>query len=109
MGTPLGVYERPVDLAAARLTGPASVIDDPCGGGRGLGRPGWACLGGPRGGQLTAVRFQGPHTAHVVRSRLGTVLLREPGPHRHADGDHVTWSLLRSWPLPGSAEDARDG
>ena len=42
VGTPRQVYDEPADLFAARLTGPASVIDASDGGGRMLVRPGWA-------------------------------------------------------------------
>ena len=59
VGTPQQVYDEPVDLFAARLTGPASVIDAPDG-------PGgcWcARVGPPRrtaGGPVRAVWFRGP-------------------------------------------------
>ena len=129
IGTPQQVYAEPVDVWAARLTGPASVLqaavvdaDE----GRGsmavavagtvvtvdgpaatpplgevglLVRPGWAHLGGELKGRLRAVRFRGPHSDHVVETAAGEVLIREPGPPRHAAGDDVTWKLARCWPL----------
>jgi ABC-type Fe3+/spermidine/putrescine transport system ATPase subunit len=105
LGTPEDVYERPVDVVAARLTGPASVLD--VDGGPVLLRPGWARLGGPLAGRLLDVWFRGPHSDHLVGTAMGRVLIREPGPPCGRPGDEVTWSLLRSWPLR-SAEDARD-
>jgi ABC-type Fe3+/spermidine/putrescine transport system ATPase subunit len=104
-GTPEEVYERPVDLFAARLTGPASVLD--ADGGPVLVRPGWARLGGPLGGRLREVRFRGPHSDHLVTTAMGELLIREPGAPALRAGDDVTWSLERSWPLR-SAEDAGD-
>jgi ABC-type sugar transport system ATPase subunit len=101
VGTPQQVYAEPVDLFAARLTGPASLIDAPDGSGTVLVRPEWARLGGPLEGTLLAVRFQGPHSDHLVGSPLGEVLIREPGPPRCRVGEPVRWTLQRSWPLAG--------
>jgi iron(III) transport system ATP-binding protein len=103
VGTPQQVYDRPVDLFAARLTGPASVVDSPDGTGPVLVRPGWARLGGPLEGEVRAVWFRGPHTDHLVDGRLGQVLIREPGPPRHPVGARVGWALQRSWTLPPPA------
>jgi ABC-type Fe3+/spermidine/putrescine transport system ATPase subunit len=100
VGTPQQVYEEPVDLFAARLTGPASVIDAPNGGARLLVRPGWARLGGPLEGELRAVWFRGPHSDHLVRGPLGELLIREPGPPRSPVGTRVGWTLVHGWPLP---------
>jgi iron(III) transport system ATP-binding protein len=100
------VYHRPVDLFAARLTGPASVLD--ADGGPVLVRPGWARLGGPQAGRVREVLFRGPHTDLLVRTSRGELLIREPGAPSVQAGEDVTWSLLRSWPLR-SAEDRRDG
>jgi ABC-type sulfate/molybdate transport systems ATPase subunit len=100
VGTPQQVYDEPVDLFAARLTGPASVIDAPGGNGRLLVRPGWAHLGGPLEGRLRGVWFRGPHSDHLIDTPLGEVLIREDGPPRHAAGACVGWVLARSWPLP---------
>jgi len=103
VGTPQQVYDRPVDLVAARLTGPASVVDSPDGTGPVLVRPGWARLGGPLEGEVRAVWFRGPHTDHLVDGPLGQVLIREPGPPRHPVGARVGWALQRSWTLPPPA------
>jgi len=92
IGTPAEVYARPVDLVAARLTGPVSILTAPVrarqDGGPGsvsieiggvpttvscaasgpppdapiLVRPDWASLGGELPGRVVAVRFAGPHT-----------------------------------------------
>jgi ABC-type sugar transport system ATPase subunit len=107
VGPPREVYEQPVDLAAARLTGPASVVDDPCTGRRVLVRPDWTAFGGPLEGRVRAVRFRGPHSDVVVDSPHGTVVVRTAGACPHGAGDEVRWTLTRSWPLP-SAEDAGD-
>jgi iron(III) transport system ATP-binding protein len=90
-----------VDLFAARLTGPASVITAPEGSARVLVRPGWARLGGPLEAELRAVWFRGPHSDYLAHTELGQLLIREPGPPRHAVGARVGWTLLRGWPLAG--------
>jgi len=99
VGTPQQVYDEPVDLFAARLTGPASVIDSSDGSGEVLVRPGWARLGGPLQGTLRAAWFRGPHSDYLVESPLGELLIREPGAPRHLVGAQLAWSLVRSWPL----------
>ncbi|MBA2717353.1 MAG: ABC transporter ATP-binding protein [Propionibacteriales bacterium] len=127
LGTPQQVYAEPIDLWAAQLTGPASVLTakvvDAHSGGASvdldgtvvavestgasavgdamplLVRPGWARLGGDLTGRLRSVRFRGPHSDHVVETAAGTVLIREPGPPRHVAGTDVTWTLSRAWPL----------
>ena len=130
LGTPAQVYDEPVDVWAARLTGPASVLEavvvdaraghlsirlagkvagvegpvcTPMGEPvRMLVRPGWARLGGELPGRLRAVRFRGPHSDHLVETAAGEVLIRAAGPPRHAAGDEVSWTLSRVWPLAGS-------
>jgi iron(III) transport system ATP-binding protein len=101
VGTPQQVYDEPVDLFAARLTGPASVIDAPDGSGTLLVRPGWARLGGPVEAELRGVWFRGPHSDHLVRSPLGELLIREAGAPRHQVGARVGWTLVHGWPLAG--------
>jgi iron(III) transport system ATP-binding protein len=101
VGTPRQVYDEPVDLFAARLTGPASVIDAPDGAGRLLVRPGWAHLGGPLEGRLRAVHFRGPHSDHLVETALGEVLIREPGPPRLPIDACTGWTLVHGWPMAG--------
>ncbi len=132
LGTPEQVYAEPVDVWAARLTGPASVVDGviidaraercsvavqghavavegpasvPVGGTvRLLVRPGWARFGGPLRGRIRVIRFRGPHSDHLVETSTGEVLIREPGPPRHAVGADVTWTLTRTWPLASAAD-----
>ncbi len=129
LGTPQQVYAEPADVWAARLTGPASVLDvavTDAGGGRCtvdlqgqlitvegpaatvqhrsvplLVRPGWARLGGELRGRLRAVSFRGPHSDYLVETPAGEVLIREVGPPRHAAEDDVAWTLTRAWPLGG--------
>ncbi|HWJ53861.1 MAG TPA: ABC transporter ATP-binding protein, partial [Propionibacteriaceae bacterium] len=92
VGTPQQVYDRPVDLWAAQLTGPTSVVDLP-GEGQALVRPGWARLGGNRSGRVEAVRFAGPHSDYQLNTDLGRLLIRQPGPPQDLVGSQVTWSL----------------
>lgn len=110
VGTPQQVYDEPVDLWAARLTGPASAVADPDGRGTLLVRPEWARLGqGPFEGTLRQVWFRGPHCDHLVDSDLGPVTVRVPssssgnssGSSSWRVGERVTWGLVRSWRLPG--------
>jgi iron(III) transport system ATP-binding protein len=107
IGTPQQVFEEPVDLFAARLTGPASLIDAPEGGGRVLVRPGWARLDGPLEAELRAVWFRGPHSDYLLAGPLGELVVREPGPPRHPPGARVRWGLERSWPLSEPTVDDR--
>jgi ABC-type Fe3+/spermidine/putrescine transport system ATPase subunit len=107
IGTPQQVYEEPVDLFTARLTGPASVVEAPDGGGPLVVRPGWARLGGPLEGRVRAVWFRGPHSDHLVTGPLGELLIREAGPPRHPAGARVGWTLLHGWPLTGPASGHR--
>jgi len=101
LGSPQQVYDEPVDLFAARLTGLASVIDAPDGSGQQLlVRPGWARLGGAGEAKLRAVWFRGPHSDYLVECSLGELLIREPGAPQHQVGDTLGWHLVRSWTLP---------
>ncbi|MEJ7832917.1 MAG: ABC transporter ATP-binding protein, partial [Nocardioides sp.] len=101
-GTPEEVYRRPVDLWAARLTGPASVLDGP---NRPLlVRPEWAALEGDRSARIEDVRFRGPHSDYHLDTGRGRLLVRAAGPPRHARGDQVTWTLRESWPLTGPSD-----
>lgn len=101
VGTPGQVYAEPVDLWAARLTGPASVLVR--GDRRLLVRPGWASLGGDLAGRVSAVWYRGPHSDHLVQSSTGSVLIREAGPPRCRVDEEVSWSLHRHWDLAGGA------
>ncbi len=97
VGTPEEVYRRPVDVWAARLTGPASVLAGPHG--PLLVRPEWARLDGDRAARIADVRYRGPHSDYLLETDGGGLLVREPGPPRHARGEDVRWTLEESWPL----------
>jgi len=128
IGTPEQVYAEPVDLWAARLTGPASVLTAPvvatgvgtctvlvdtieltvsCSNARPavgsmrrlLVRPGWSRLGGSATGTVEAVWFRGPHTDYLVETAVGSIQIREAGTPRYHVGEPVQWSLRRSWLL----------
>jgi ABC-type Fe3+/spermidine/putrescine transport system ATPase subunit len=132
-GTPEQVYEAPVDLWAARLTGPATVLRLPVSPGPAgsvelavagvvttpripsgtqvaaglasvLVRPEWARLGGPLAGRVTGVRFRGPHTDYRLDTPAGPVEVRETGAPRAAVGTPTGWSLERVCLLPAAAE-----
>ncbi|MCW2765835.1 MAG: ABC-type transport system, ATPase component [Nocardioides sp.] len=102
VGTPEEVYRRPVDLWAARLTGPASVLTGPDG--AVLVRPEWARLAGDRTAVVDDVWFRGPHSDYLLNTDAGRLLVREPGPPRHQSGETVAWSLLESWALDGAVD-----
>ena len=124
-GTPVEVYEQPVDFWAAQLTGPASVLEaevDPAAGtkvtaviagvpvvvehGGGLAsaaraavlvRPGWAALGGQIPGAIRQVWYRGAHTDYRLDTPAGPVVIREGGPPRAKAGERVSWDLRRGW------------
>ncbi|MGI8645542.1 MAG: ABC transporter ATP-binding protein [Nocardioides sp.] len=96
-GTPAQVYAEPVDLWAARLTGPASVLDTPAG--DLLVRPEWAALGGDEPATVAQVWFRGPHSDYLLDTAQGRLLVREPGPPAHTVGERVGWTARRTWPL----------
>jgi ABC-type Fe3+/spermidine/putrescine transport system ATPase subunit len=110
VGTPEQVYERPVDLDVARLTGPVSLLrPGPCtAGGAGepsglqqLVRPDWVSFGGDVEGMVNHVRYRGPHTDYAVSVSAGTVLVRESGRPSRSPGASVGLSINRTWPMPG--------
>ncbi len=137
-GTPTIVYERPIDLWAARLTGLASIIDlrivDERGGQhrievagssqtatlaaagpvlrgqvRAIVRPDWVRLGGAIPGRVETVAFRGAHTDYRLATPGGAIDLRAGGPPTIALGDSVGWSLDRAW-IPGEpVEEPRVG
>jgi ABC-type Fe3+/spermidine/putrescine transport system ATPase subunit len=104
-GTPQQLYAEPVSVQAARLTGPASLLNDDRG--RILVRPDWVRLGGDRMGVVVDVWFRGSYTDYVLRTSDGELLLRTPAPPAHERGENVSWTLDRCWPLPAT-EAARD-
>ncbi len=138
VGTPIEVYERPIDLWAARLTGPASVLDASLVDARGangsasirigesvvpvdgiaidgragkvsvLVRPDWAALGGELSGTVTHVWFRGPHTDYRLATSNGDVDIREPGRPRVDIGATTGWRLDRAWLLTPGGTSPRE-
>lgn len=103
---PRDVYARPADEWAARLTGPASFVEGELdaigsdGPGRYLVRPDWVRFDGPIPATVHDVRYRGTHTDLRLETPLGTILLREPGPPRHAVGDQSSCRVERVWRIP---------
>jgi ABC-type Fe3+/spermidine/putrescine transport system ATPase subunit len=120
VGTPLVVYEQPVDRWAAELTGPASVLEaavTPTTAGRArvalggvqreieltghpggvpLLRPEWVSLGGPLAGVVDRVWYRGSRTEYRLRTTAGNLVVGEDGPPRLAAGDETGWDLRRA-------------
>ncbi|HEX5878996.1 MAG TPA: ABC transporter ATP-binding protein [Actinomycetota bacterium] len=99
VGTPQQVYAQPINAAAARLTGPVSLLagSDVAV----LVRPDWAKLGGDRTGIVADVWFRGSYTDYVLDTPDGQLQLRAAGFPAHRRGEEVSWSLDHSWTLPG--------
>jgi ABC-type Fe3+/spermidine/putrescine transport system ATPase subunit len=135
-GRPVDVYERPVDLWAARLTGPASILDVPLAVvtpghvtvrvgeasmtvpatgsttavARVLVRPEWLHLDGPAAGRVVGVRYRGADTDYRVETAAGVIQVRERGRPRLDVGNPCGWGIERAWLLPVSpADSAADG
>ncbi len=133
VGTPREVYERPVDLWAGRLTGPAALLDativhagtagepgrlrigdrevvlpsaleaENVGDAQLLVRPDWITLDGDLPGTVEGASYRGPHTDYRIGSPGGRLDVREPGPPRHAVGASVGWRVHRAWPIGDQA------
>ena len=126
IGDPTEVYERPVSIAAARLTGAVSVLFGrttvvesgklsidlgagptvlTAGGSTGVAggmhavlvRPEWTTDSGPFVGRVESVWFRGPHTDYLVHSAVGDVLVQLPGPPRHKTAEQLSWGFHRAW------------
>lgn len=121
LGAPQEVYEQPVDLWAAQLTGPASLLASPThaagrgrvglelageevvvpGGGRtggqALVRPDWVELGGPLPAKVAQAWYRGTHTDYRLDTPAGFVEARTPGPPQASPGEATSWSLRRVW------------
>jgi len=126
IGSPTEVYDRPVDLWAARLTGPASLLEvsvGDVGDGRAavaiagqiapgvaiegsteagsspqaLIRPDWARLGGELTGRVESIAYRGTHTDYRVSTAAGIVGIREGGAPRVEPGATTGWCLERAW------------
>jgi len=125
VGTPLDVYEEPVDRWAADLTGAASVLDVEltsgpegrvrlssggaereihCTGapvGRPLVRPEWVRLSGPFAGTVGRVWYRGSRTEYLLDTSNGLLIVAEDGPPRAEVGDGVGWDISRAHLLAG--------
>lgn len=106
VGTPLEVYERPVDGWSAQLTGIASILTATADGvphttgrARVLVRPDWVGLGGGLPGRVEAVWFRGSHTDVDLSTPFGSLVIRTPGTTSLAAGETTTWHLRRAWTL----------
>ena len=97
-GTPQQVYAEPVSAAAAKLTGPASILSTASG--ALLVRPDWVRFGGDRAGVVVDVWFRGSHTDYALLTADGELLVRSLAGPTHERGEQITWSLDRAWPLP---------
>jgi ABC-type Fe3+/spermidine/putrescine transport system ATPase subunit len=120
------IYERPVDVEAARLTGPASLLElivrerrgdlvrvgvgdealelpastfgsRSAGPALALVRPEWARIGGALRGVVSQVSYRGAHTDVRLETPAGTLTVREPGPPAARPGEQVGWHLDRAW------------
>ena len=127
-GAPQAVYERPADLWAAQLTGPASIITVqivdaqdgharlgvagvsqtvsvatagqlPRGERRAIVRPDWVALGGDLPARVEAVAYRGSHTDYRLETAAGTIGARVPGPPLSHSGEAVGLTLERVWIL----------
>ncbi len=124
VGSPVEVYERPLDLWAARLTGAASVlkatvtegavvvdgheIPTELGGSEVLGesavlvRPEWVSFDGALTGTIREVWFRGGHTDYLLDTVVGAIAAGTPGPPSLQRGAQVRWSVARAWPIAES-------
>lgn len=115
VGTPVEVYEQPVDIDTARLTGPACVLDagtlpGPKAGAQAgpvLVRPDWVRLGGDLPGRVESVRYRGPHTDLVVAVLGGQLLVSCPGPPRRQAGERVGLTVTQTWPMASQTAEAQ--
>ena len=99
VGPPQQLYAEPVSPAAARLTGPASILsgrEGPL-----LVRPDWVRFGGNRAGVVVDVQFRGSYTDYALQTPDGDLVLRSLTTPIYERGDKITWSLDHAWPLPG--------
>ena len=108
VGRPRDIYARPVDDWAARLTGPASFLDGAVdaigadGPGRYMVRPDWVRFEGPLVAAVEDVRYRGTHTDYRLATRLGSLLVRVPGPARFAPGEEASCTIERVWRMPAA-------
>lgn len=124
LASPRTTYECPIDVWAARLTGPASIFEvdvirsgadgvtvafagsevvatceEPGLSGRVtmLVRPDWVSLGGPVRGVVRDAWFRGPFTDYRVETPVGMLEARVRGPQRVDRGDLMSCTIERGW------------
>ncbi len=136
--TPSTVYEQPVSVWAARLTGPVSTIrarvsDVRDGHGRievagvsqpvaiasagpaagevvALIRPDWAHLGGDIPARVDTVAFRGTHTDYQASTGAGAIRIRAAGPPTVGPGEAIGLGLDRVWiPAEPAGSDDQGG
>jgi len=104
VGTPRQVYEEPVSLAVARLTGPADAVVRAHG--VSVVRPEWVRLdAGEARAPVVRAMFRGSCTDYTLDTPSGTLTARELGPPRHAAGVPVLYTITREWFVRGLAGD----
>ncbi len=132
IGTPGEVYDRPVDVWAARLTGPASVLKaeleavtadgldvrvgesrvsvpasgSPTGPIDLLVRPEWVKPGGSLKGVISEVWYRGPYTEYEIRTPHGMLTTSMPGWPVMSRGDEAGWTIERAWIPDQAGQDA---
>jgi ABC-type Fe3+/spermidine/putrescine transport system ATPase subunit len=125
VGTPREIYERPVDLWSARLTGPAWCLDAEATGDRGEGpvlrvggarvavdsaasirgrtrlvvRPDWVAPGPGLEGVVAAIWYRGPHTDYRIDTPAGTLEMRVAGGPGWEVGGRLSVEIRRGWPV----------
>jgi ABC-type Fe3+/spermidine/putrescine transport system ATPase subunit len=130
---PGSVYERPTDMWAARITGPAWVIavevldaggarptvaagssrivaaDGPArasaGPAQAMVRPDWVRFGGDLPAVVEDVAFRGTHTDYLLATPAGALGLRVIGPPTVERGTSVGCTIERAWLLSGPPVD----
>ena len=110
---PTQIYEEPVDLWAARLTGVASALEVSVTDGwlplprseplpsraTVLVRPEWARLGGPLPGRVVGVRYRGSDTDYRLDTPAGHLHVRARGRPRARVGEAPGATVDRVWLL----------
>jgi len=99
-GTPDEIYGQPVDLWAARLTGPAWQVAGVAVGAdedEVLVRPDWVVPGEGIEGTVEAVWFRGPHTDYRITTAAGTLEMRRPSHPQWSAGDGISVRVERWW------------
>jgi ABC-type Fe3+/spermidine/putrescine transport system ATPase subunit len=100
-GTATEVYEQPVSVEAARLTGAVSVLRSPTSSDHQLLiRPEWTNTSAQFSGRIKAIWFRGPYTDYLIGMGIDDILVRRPGPPQHRCDEQLAWGLDRAWTVP---------